>query len=84
MSHSAHPNLSADDKVASLAAHAGVSRDRIELIVYRRLARTLADRVHLGADVDDLREDIIDDLYEQLGADRGLEALMGSAIANNP
>lgn len=78
-SHSArpNPNLEADDKVASLASHAGVSRTKIELIVYRRLARSLADRIDLGADVDDLREDVIEDMYAQLGADRGLETLMG-------
>lgn len=42
-SHSAtpNPNLELNDMVTSLAAHAGVSRDRIEL----------------GADVDDLREE---------------------------
>lgn len=73
MSHSArpNPNLEPDDKVASLASHAGVDRTKIELIVYRRLARSLVDRIKLGADVDDLREGVIDDMYAQLGTDRG-------------
>ncbi len=81
-SHSANPNLEADDKVASLASHAGVDRTKIELIVYRRLARSLVDRIDLGADVDDLREDVIEDMYSELGADRGLDTLMAAALSD--
>ncbi len=54
MNHSArpNPNLEPDDKVTSLASHAGVDRAKIELRVYRRLARSLANRLVIGADVD--------------------------------
>lgn len=72
-----NPNLETDDKVDSIARAADVDRSRIEAIAYRRLARHLAERVRVDRDVDTLRAEIVDDLYESTVRDQGMDILMG-------
>ena len=76
MSRNCAPNLETDDRVASIA-RADVDRSRIKAIAYRRLARHLAERVRVDRDVDTLRAEIVDDLYESTVRDQGMDILMG-------